>query len=405
MFLVKKFEEYVHNFLIEHVPALTHQKKICLAVSGGVDSMALLHLFLKLNKYEIFVLHFNHGLRKESLSEELSIRNFCQKMKIQLKVITFNFSMSDKNFEFKARELRQKNYREYIDQGFLVATAHHLNDSFEWSLMQKFKQGNLNSSLGIPVFSNGIIRPFLCTSKEQIIHYAKKEKVFWFEDISNSDNRFERNDVRNNIIPKIKSRFPQYLKHYVHQQNHLAHLLGVHAFDSLKVKYPLESCEHFLTGIVLSSEKLSLYRSEIKLVVEKLSSEKRGKIDIVIDQIFRSHESFKVDPKILKWRGPFSFTGGVKAYLLGDSIYFLNSSEWFLWNKLDNDLLFSIQAKSQIPLLFVNNSSLKYFPNLITNKKVFENFKISKLELPFYQNSLKQLKKSDIPYGFRPLFK
>ena len=101
-------------------------------------------------------------------------------------------------------------------------------------MIQSFRQSSLNSTLGIPVFNRGLVRPFMCVSKKQIIQYAKSLELSLATDTSNGNLRFERNFFRSKLSNTILNRYPQYLRHYVARQNELALKLSMHRSQSLE---------------------------------------------------------------------------------------------------------------------------------------------------------------------------
>jgi len=82
--------------------------------------------------------------------------------------------------------------------------------------------------LGIPLYNKGLVRPFMCVSKNQIIKYASLIDIKWASDSSNKNERFERNYFRNQISPSIFSRYPASLQNYVAHHNELAIRYGLH---------------------------------------------------------------------------------------------------------------------------------------------------------------------------------
>lgn len=402
MFISEKFEKFIEAFSRSH-QLFVDGSRVLVATSAGVDSVVLLNVLSRMPQIKVSVLHFNHGTRPENSLEENLIINIAKNLGLELFIHRFKFSPNQSNFELKARNARKNVYKEYIQNGFLVATAHHLDDSFEWAMMQKFKQSSLKTSLGIPVFSNGIIRPLMCVSKKQIIHYAKVNQIVWCEDQSNLNTRYERNYMRLKIIEQIKIKYPQYLKHYVYQHNQLAEELQVHRLSVLKRSSPLKIVNHFLTGVVVQSSHLEFYRPEILKIVQNMSKKQRGKLSIVIDQIFDCVKKIRSNSKLKKLHGPFYFTGGVKCFLLVDRLYFFQQDNFYLWENFDRELYNSLYIGAQISSGSVNNYNLEYFPNLLTSNSARVLKKESKLKIDLIAQTLDQLKMTDIPYSFGAL--
>lgn len=362
--------------------ALDHQllcvgDRVVVAVSGGVDSMFLLWLCDKWKEAgyisSVRVLHFNHGTRQENHFEEKLVFDFCQKMGIVFASIPLKLSNSS-NFEFIAREERLEHGINFLNENELLLTAHHLNDSFEWALMQKFKSGSLKSCLGIPAKNGKIRRPLMCLSKVQILGLARKFSIPFADDPSNLDNRFERNYMRNIVIPSIKNRFPRYLEHYVEQSNQLARRLGFHLIPATAGEF--ETYQDALGGIWLYRESFELgfsgLEEVISSIIEKLSTAKRG---VIRQQIQRAISAAEKNNN-----GPLLFSGGVLGYFYPGSMYFIHKSLLPRLEQADNQLLENLKIgqkynASQIPRVDISkfNSILRerineknlFFPHLM----------------------------------------
>ncbi|MFY8068438.1 MAG: tRNA lysidine(34) synthetase TilS, partial [Flavobacterium sp.] len=181
-------------------------KKLLLAVSGGVDSMVLLDLFYKL-RFDICVVHCNFQLRgKESNGDEMLVRETCQDSYIPYfieKFDTLEFANENKlSIQLAARKLRYDWFQEIISLGFdFVLTAHHLDDNVETFLINFTRGTGLEGLTGIPAQNGNIIRPLLPFSREEIENYALENKIQWREDSSNASDKYFRNKLRHNIVP------------------------------------------------------------------------------------------------------------------------------------------------------------------------------------------------------------
>ena len=191
--------------------------RIGVAVSGGSDSVALLH-FLSLKKdvlgIDLVVLHVDHGIREESEKD----CNFVEKMAKEIGVSFHKFKVdvpklakeSGESLETVAREARYSIFKKLIENKVVdkIALAHHKNDQAETILMHIFRGSGVSGAKGMEPISNGIyIRPLLDTSKDEILKYIKENKLSYCEDYTNSDNSYSRNFVRNVIMKEITSRW------------------------------------------------------------------------------------------------------------------------------------------------------------------------------------------------------
>jgi tRNA(Ile)-lysidine synthase len=241
---------------------LTADKEVIIGVSGGVDSMVLLFLMYKLN-YKIKAVHINHNTRgQENIEEQNIVSQFCLKHNIPLDIYNF-YLKKNQNLELEARNFRYKVFKNYNKA---ILTAHHIDDSFEWHLMQQFKSSS-NNYYGIPARNKNIYRPLMCLTKKQIYRIAKKENIPYCEDTSNNSIDHERNYIRNILIPFIEDRYPKYLKHYVNRMNNLTKEKGIH-ITSKKVS----------DKKINSKLKLNASYSEIEKAIKEKSKKSRGKI-------------------------------------------------------------------------------------------------------------------------------
>jgi tRNA(Ile)-lysidine synthase len=185
-------------------------EKILLAVSGGVDSMVMLHL-LNEAKFNIAVAHCNFQLRgKESDGDESLVHRTAVELGIQYYSERFNTKAYSEdngiNIQQSARNLRYSWFEKLLkSEGFdRIATAHHASDQTETILYNISKGCGISGLRGIPVMNSNVVRPLLFASRTEILEYAMQNKVTWREDKSNSDNKYSRNLIRNSIIPELK---------------------------------------------------------------------------------------------------------------------------------------------------------------------------------------------------------
>lgn len=382
-FLRNKFESHVFSFMDE-MQLISPSGKGIVAISGGLDSMCIAMVLASHKHISLEALHINHGTRKENEAEEKFVMQTCEKLKIKCHVVRLTMSLDDNNFENKARLERQKAFQKYVHEGYFVYTAHHLDDSFEWTLMQSFKQSSLKSTLGIPVYNNGICRPFLCVSKKQLYHYAKAVCLQWIEDQSNKNIKFERNALRILFNQNLAERYKGHLRHYVNRQNQLAHLLGKHRLEKVS---QLTIKPQGPNGVELISKDFRFHKEKIREYIHHYSEKKRGEIERELEKLIECHSINKK----MKMHGPFSFSGGVKAYLLKDSLFICHQSHLDYYKKLDS---FLCQDLSQI------HSDI--FPHIVL-LRAHQSKHISKLIHPLFPKTTQKLKDTKISYSFLPL--
>ena len=174
---------------------------ITAAVSGGVDSITLLHSlveFFKNTKTKIHVLTFNHGIRKEAKTEVLFVQQLAKDLNCSSCII--NLNMSYDNFsQNRARELRRAKMLEE-KKGELVFLGQHLDDQLETVYMRLGKNSGFLGLAGISPISNNYARPLLKFSKKEIINQATLNGWKWSEDPTNQDTAFTRNYIRQKLF-------------------------------------------------------------------------------------------------------------------------------------------------------------------------------------------------------------
>lgn len=194
-------------------------KKVGVAVSGGMDSMALLHWFLQ-NRQRLNIgliaINFDHGLRDSSPKDSLFVMDYCKLNNIPCLFYKLDLkNPPSKNIENAARLARYQIFHNLLRQKEVdfVATAHHADDNAETVLLHLFRGSGLRGVSGIRHKTpEGIIRPLLYTPKEDIEKYIKDNNIPYVTDETNLKTDFDRNYIRIVVLPKIKKRFPAAVK-------------------------------------------------------------------------------------------------------------------------------------------------------------------------------------------------
>jgi tRNA(Ile)-lysidine synthase len=188
---------------------------IFIGYSGGVDSHALLHLLAQQPnlRHKIVALYVDHGLQPESYSWAKHCQHQCEQLAVAYKVLTVDATASvGESPEEAARNARYAAFRQLVKRGDVLLTAQHREDQLETVLLQMFRGAGLNGLSAMSthsVFGEGaLIRPFLNISKATIDAYAVAHHLSWIEDPSNLVDDFDRNFLRNQIIPLLKQRWP-----------------------------------------------------------------------------------------------------------------------------------------------------------------------------------------------------
>lgn len=206
----------LQNHLQINFPFLK-EKKLLLAVSGGIDSMVLVYLFKQL-QFDFAVTHCNFKLRdNESNGDEDFVKLICDSLSISLFVQKFDtkqFAADYKlSIQLAARKLRYDWFYELLEKENYdyIVTAHHLDDSLETFLINFSRGTGLDGLTGIPNQNDRIIRPLLSFSRNEIENFAKENAIQWREDSSNASDKYLRNKLRHDVIPVLKELNPNLL--------------------------------------------------------------------------------------------------------------------------------------------------------------------------------------------------
>ena len=207
--------------LIQKYHMLPSGGSVLCAVSGGADSMCLLHWLRSLQSdydFNLYAAHFDHGLRdQESKRDAEFTREQCRLLEIPCIVGIGDVSQYAREkklgIEEAARVLRYRFLEETADQLGCekIATAHNLNDLAETVIMNLCRGSGSRGLAGIPPVRGRMIRPLLHTDRDEILQYLSEHKIPHIEDSSNTDQRFTRNRIRSQILPMLKEENPAIL--------------------------------------------------------------------------------------------------------------------------------------------------------------------------------------------------
>ena len=208
------FSEYLKPYINKKT------KDYYVALSGGADSLVLLNELKKLkkdNNFNLIAIHINHNIQKDSKKWKTFCEDICKKNEI--KFITHSLKRkknSSSNLEKKLRDERYRFFEKTLEKNSILFMAHHLDDVIETFFLSALRGSGIEGLSSIPkerVLGKGkLVRPFLNISKSEILERAKKDKLKFIKDPSNKDNSFNRNYLRNEVLPKIEKRWPSYRK-------------------------------------------------------------------------------------------------------------------------------------------------------------------------------------------------
>ncbi len=274
MKLIQRFKEYIQSNNLFHP-----KDKLLLAISGGVDSVVLCEL-CKQAEYDFTIVHCNFQLRgEESERDELFVKELGRKYSVEAFVKKFETQLyATKNktsIQVAARDLRYSWFAELLSPGSqlptpdYVLTAHHLGDNIETMLMNFFKGTGIAGLRGILPKQGKIIRPLLFAKREEILAFAKENKLNWVEDSSNESDKYSRNYIRHQVIPLIEKIYPE-------AENNLSQ--NLQRFRDIEILYH--------QSVALQKKKLCEQKgNEIHIPVLKLK--KTGALHSIVYEIIK----------------------------------------------------------------------------------------------------------------------
>ena len=195
---------------IERQQLLTPKATVIVGVSGGTDSVVLLHILHALG-YECVVAHCNFHLRmEESNRDEAFVRALSKTMKLPFYNIDFDtVSYADKHgisIEMAARDLRYEWFHDLLKklEAQAIAVAHHADDSIETMLMNLVRGTGLRGLSGIRPRNKKVIRPLLCCNRQELENYLIRYDLEHVEDSTNASVDYQRNKFRNEVLPLLE---------------------------------------------------------------------------------------------------------------------------------------------------------------------------------------------------------
>ncbi len=202
------------NHFIKQKNLFETTNTVLLAVSGGVDSVVLAHLF-SLNKFSFAIAHCNFGLRHvQSDLDENFVKKLASNLNVKFYVKRFETKLYAEqkkiSTQMAARDLRYAWFFDLVQtHNFdFLATAHHAGDVIETTLINLTRGTGISGLKGITEKNNQLIRPLLFLTKNEIHDFAIENKISWREDASNFQTNYLRNKIRLELIPLLKTYNP-----------------------------------------------------------------------------------------------------------------------------------------------------------------------------------------------------
>lgn len=238
-------------------------KKVLIAVSGGIDSMVLVHAAKKL-EWNFAIAHMNFKLRgDESEGDQIFVEKQAAHYRVKVfckQVDTLEFATQHKiSVQEAARNLRYEWFDELAteEEFQYILTAHHAGDVAETLLFNLVRGAGLSGAHGILASNGKIIRPMLQLSRQAIEEFASQENISWREDSSNSSEKYSRNKIRHSILPLLESINPEA------QQHLMQHAFLMKGYEEIISGYMME-LEHRLVIPMFDGKVSMIYLSNLK---------------------------------------------------------------------------------------------------------------------------------------------
>jgi tRNA(Ile)-lysidine synthase len=362
--VLKKFQTYLKKNNLCSV-----EDKILVAVSGGVDSMVLAHLFIEAG-YKIAVATCNHGLRgEESEADKRFVIEYFSSMGIEVFSTDLNVSDFSTQQQLGTQEAARVLRYEYLlqlsdNQNFThLSTAHHLNDNVETVLFNFANKTGIRGLTGIdPMSKRGniqLIRPLLFADKATILAYSKVKKIPFREDASNASDKYSRNFIRHQVVPNLEKINSGFLKN---------------ASDTIQYLNEYEQILNFFIEKI-KKEALSEVGNLIKIEVEvlmKYPSPTTLLYEIIKNYGFNSAQSEEIVQSLQLCHKGKMWHSKTHRLLNDRNFIFIKKDENKIIKNIDSEILIhfennefifsqgklSIEKATEIPVTFPNNANV-----------------------------------------------
>ena len=278
--------ERVKQFIADNQLLPRDNPLIFVGLSGGSDSVVLLHILKRLGFSCIQATHCNFQLRgEESERDQAFCEELCRKLGIKLHVMRFNTPkyMEDHrlSLEMACRELRYGWWDELLDDqrwkvmryNRFIAVGHHLDDSIETTLMNMMRGTGIKGLTGIVPHNRQthVVRPLLCLTRQDIIDYAADNNLDFVTDSTNRENDCQRNQIRNQLLPLMEQINPNARKGIIKTMSNLRDIEHI-AFDQIEEKLREHVKEEPRNGYIFShlmTQDMDVHRQDFNVLVRE----------------------------------------------------------------------------------------------------------------------------------------
>jgi tRNA(Ile)-lysidine synthase len=211
----------IKKYIKQNIDPQIENKKIVVGLSGGPDSVFLLHVLSNYGPISLVAAHLNHGWRQESDHDEIFCKKLCAKLKIpyiskHAKDLKINVDYNGSKEEV-GRKLRRHFFEKILQQenADYIALAHHAQDQQETFFLRLVRGCSLAGLTAIKPINQPYIRPLLTTQKKDILSYLNKSNIEFVIDHTNEQEQFLRNRIRKYILPQLEKVDPRFGQKFI----------------------------------------------------------------------------------------------------------------------------------------------------------------------------------------------
>lgn len=397
------------NFIIKN-KLLRNHRKLLLAVSGGPDSLAMFDLFYKFRKdldLELGVVHLNHMFREEADSEAVFIENYVKKRGVEFfyKKVNLPQLIETKKIsaEAAARKVRFRFFKEVLkkEKYSLLALAHHRDDQAETVLLNLFRGSGLQGLSGIQTFIefNGlkIIHPMLEFSKNEILKYCQTEQLNPCFDLSNQQNIYSRNIIRNKIFPLVENKINKNAREVIARSSNLIAAENKYLQNLAQKKFNEVLIKQSSEKIIINYQAFKktdqvLQRRIYRCIYQQLNN---SLDDLYFDHILEIEKLIKND----KTGRGIDIASGIRVLISYSNLVFLKKEidNQFLQKKLnlEEDKVITIDSRRKLEINIIERDDFSFSDSI--EQAAFD---YEKLNLPLYLRPRESGDKM-VPLGMR----
>lgn len=368
-------------------------KNIVVALSGGLDSVVLLHYLHAHYSKNLRAIHINHHLSKSCFKWGEFCKNLCKNLNIDY--LNIDISIENKaNIEENARKKRYQMLADNLAKNDILCTAHHQNDQAETLLLQLFRGAGVAGLAAMPAskpLGDGIhYRPFLDIEKSELLKYAKQNQLDWVEDDSNTDTRFRRNFLRLKITPTLSEVYKNLTKTLSRCAKHQAqalHLMQDLARIDIQKHQLLDKNRLKISGLIL----LDVHRVKNIIRYHLNTLNFTPPADKVMTQIIQLLSS-KIDATPLVSWSEYE----VRSYR--DALYFINKRTYSpppckFYTQLKDLPNFSIRYRTESQRIKLPNKNHSQSLKKVLQESEIPPWERDKLRMYYINNKLKAMER------------